>query len=279
MVNKTDANQNNTPKNQDQHKPNILDVATLSTGFYIPQKEKLLRSYSETANLVRDFVESIYGAEFADTVYQDALEEYEKLIPDIPHLEGRLTGQLNSFLMITAQEVAAWKAMKKHGRTPAETWDICHEAITRRMKTFSKTKRWLLNKLMYSRVMLSRIKKRAETNTHLKSGDFEVAYVIGDGIEFDYEVDYVACGNYKFVQDQGVAEFAPYVCMSDIALGTALGWGLTRTQTLADGCDLCDFRFKKGGNLRISSKTPEVQATIDRISEKEAGLIRKALLS
>jgi len=117
--------------------------------------------------------------------------------------------------------------------------------------------------------MLSRIKKRAQTNTHLKSGDFEVAYVVGDGIEFNYEVDYVACGNYKFVLDQGVEEFAPYVCMSDIALGTALGWGLTRTQTLADGCDRCDFRFKKGGNLRISSKAPEIQATIDKIAKKE----------
>jgi len=269
MTKKADVYPNNKPENQDKDKPNILNRATQSTGFYIPQTENLLRSYSETAGLVKDFVESIYGTEFADKLYEDALKEYEKLIPDIPHLEGSMTGQLNSFLMITAQEVAAWKAIKKHGLTPAEAWEICHEAITRRMKTFPKIKRWFLKKIMYSRVMLSRIRKRAETNTHLKSGDFEVAYIIGDGNEFDYEVDYVACGNYKFVLDQGVEEFAPYVCMSDIALGTALGWGLTRTQTLADGCDRCDFKFKKGGNLRISSKTPSVQATIDKIAKKE----------
>ena len=269
MTKKADTYRNNIPENQDQDKPTILNRATQSTGFYIPHKEKLLKSYSKAADLVKDFVVSIYGAEFADKLYGDALKEYEKLIPNIPHLEGSMTGQFNSFLMITAQEVAAWKAMKKHGLTPTEAWEICHEAITRRMKTFPKTKRWFLNKLMYSRVMLSRIKKRAETNTHLKSGDFEVAYVIGDGKEFDYEVDYVACGNYKFVKDQGVEEFAPYVCMSDIALGTALGWGLTRTQTLADGCNWCDFRFKKGGNLHISSKTPEVQATIDKIAQKD----------
>ncbi len=43
----------------------------------------------------------------------------------------------------------------------------------------------------------------------------------------------------------------------------ALSWDLTRTQTLADGCDHCDFRFKKGAGMQITSKTPEVQETIN----------------
>jgi hypothetical protein len=30
------------------------------------------------------------------------------------------------------------------------------------------------------------------------------------------------------------------------------------------------FRFKKGAGVRISSKTPEVQATIERIAKREA---------
>ncbi|MBU2608259.1 MAG: hypothetical protein KKF26_02975 [Chloroflexi bacterium] len=58
--------------------------------------------------------------------------------------------------------------------------------------------------------------------------------------------------------------------MADIALGKAMGWGLIRTETLADSSERCDFRFKKGGELRISSKTTDVQATIERIREKEA---------
>jgi hypothetical protein len=45
---------------------------------------------------------------------------------------------------------------------------------------------------------------------------------------------------------------------------------LIRTQTLADGCDYCDFRFKKGAVTQISSKTPEVQDAIERIRDKEA---------
>ncbi|MFV9646932.1 MAG: L-2-amino-thiazoline-4-carboxylic acid hydrolase [Desulfobacterales bacterium] len=73
---------------------------------------------------------------------------------------------------------------------------------------------------------------------------------------------------------RGRGVFAPYVCMSDIVLSEAMGWGLIRTQTLADGCPHCDFRFKKGAATQISSKTPEVQESIERIRKKEAKSIR-----
>ena len=69
--------------------------------------------------------------------------------------------------------------------------------------------------------------------------------------------------------DHGGEEFAPYICMSDIALSDGMGWGLTRTQTLADGCDHCDFRMKKGAKTQISSRTPEVQKAIDAIQAQE----------
>ncbi len=149
-------------------------------------------------------------------------------------------------------------------------WEICHDALRLRMERFSKIKRWLLARLMYSSFVKKRMQKRAEQGQQLRFGDFEVKYVIGDGENFDFGVDYVGCGNYKFMQDQGAEEFAPYVCMSDIALSDAMGWGLIRTETLADSCERCDFRFKKGSKTQISSKTPEVQATIEKIAKREA---------
>ncbi len=116
---------------------------------------------------------------------------------------------------------------------------------------------------------MRRIRRRAESGEILKFGDFEIRYINGDGKEFDWGVDYVACGHYTFLKAQGAEEFAPYVCLSDMALGDALGWGLIRTQTIADGCESCDFRFKKGSETKISSKTPEVQATIEKILKSQ----------
>lgn len=239
-------------------------------GYYASRKPKLLEDFDITANLVRNFVISNYGEDFTDLIYRDARDEYETLIPKIPRIKGMRGAALNSFLLITAQEVAFYKAMKKHGKKPGEAWEICHEALKLRMEKFPRIKRWLFGRIMNSGILKKRMRKLAEKGKSLGFGDFEVRYVIGKGEGFDFGVDYVTCGNYNFVKDQGAEEFAPYVCMSDIALGTAMGWGLTRTETIADGCDRCDFRFKKGNKTRISSKTPEVQTTIEKIAKREA---------
>ncbi|MFC1929772.1 L-2-amino-thiazoline-4-carboxylic acid hydrolase [Chloroflexota bacterium] len=244
--------------------------------YYVSRKLKLLKDFDKTASLVKDPVVSSYGSDFADTLYREARQEYEALIPQIPHIKDFRGGPLNSFLRITAQELAVYKAMKKHGKTAGEAWEICHEALRLRMKQFPKIKRWLFGYIMYSHFLKRVVKKRAEEGKQVRSGDFEVRYLIGDGESFDYGVDYIACGNYKFLQNQGAEEFAPYVCMSDIALSDAMGWGLIRTETLADGCEKCDFRFKKGGKTQISSKTPEVQTTIKIIRKKEAKPHRQA---
>jgi hypothetical protein len=237
--------------------------------YYLPKKSKLLKDFDKTADLVEDYLVKRYGKELADRLYSETRQEYEKIIPEIPHIEGPRARALNLFLLIVAQELAVYRIIKKHGKSLGETWEICHEAIKLRMEKFSKIKRWLLKKLMYSNFLMKRVKRRAERGEQLKFGDFEVRYLIGDGKEFDWGVDYVACGHYTFLKAQGAEEFAPYVCLSDIALGDALGWGLIRTQTIADGFQTCDFRFKKESETRISSKTPEVQATIEKILKSQ----------
>lgn len=237
--------------------------------YYFSRKSKLLKSFDKTAGLVKNAVISRYGKDFADMLYKETRQEYEALIPKIPHIEGVRASALNSFLRITAQEVTVYKVMKRHGKTMGETWEVCHKALITSLEKMSPIKRWFLSRLMYLRVVKKRMQQRAEQHEHEKLGEFEIKYVMGSGKDFDFGVDYVACGNYNFVKEQGAAEFAPYVCMSDIALSDALNWGLIRTETLADGCERCDFRFKEGGNTRISSKTPEVQATIERIRQKE----------
>ena len=210
-----------------------------------------------------------YGKELAEKLYTDAREEYEQIIPEIPYTKGARAKALNSFLLITAQELAVYKAMKKNGKSPQEAWELCHKALRLRMKEYSKIRKWLIKKLMFSGLLKKRVKMRAEKKVMMKVGDFQIRYIKGDGKEFDWGVDYVKCGNFNFLKAQGAEEFAPYVCMSDIALGDALEWGLIRTHTIADGYETCDFRFKKGSDCRISSKTSEVQQTNARIERQE----------
>jgi hypothetical protein len=230
--------------------------------------ERLLRDFDKTAELVQSFVADRYGEEGNNVLYRGARKKYEEIIPQIPRIEGARAKALNSFLRITAQEVAVYKAVQERGGTAAEAWEVCHEAIRLRMNGFPKWKRWLLRRFMYSGVVRRIVRRREEKNEQPRFGDFEIRYLTGDGTAFDFGVDYVRCGNLELAKKLGAEEFAPYVCMSDIALSDALGWGLIRTQTLADGYSHCDFRFRRCSETRISSKTPDVQETIERIERR-----------
>lgn len=238
-------------------------------GYYNKRKEALLKELDRTTLLMEDSLVARYGKDLASALQREVRQEYEKLISEIPYIKGMRARPLNTFLLITVQELATYKAMKKHGKSSGEAWELCHEALRFRLAEIPQWKRWLLRLFMFSRPVRKIVEIRARQQQKVRFGDFEVEYLIGEGHDFGFGVNYLQCGNLNFVKKHGGEEFAPYVCMSDIALSDAMGWGLIRTQTLADGCHYCDFRFKKGGATQISSRTLEVQKTIERIRNKE----------
>jgi hypothetical protein len=238
--------------------------------YYTSRKPKLLKDFDKTASMVKGVFISWYGGEFADTILKEARQEYEDLIPHIPYIGSHAPPALRLFIIVSAWELAAYKAMKRHGKSAEEAWELCHEALKVRLKAVPGFVRCLIRFLLFSNLIKKRARKIAERTQRHPFGHWAFRFVEGDGKNFDWGVDYIGCSIYKFIQDQDAEEFAPYVCLSDIALSDTFGWGLIRTQTIADGCEFCDFRFKKGSETEISSKTAEVQAVIERIEKKEA---------
>ena len=86
--------------------------------YYHSQKSKLLKDFDATASLIRDYLVKRYGQNLAEILSREVRREYEHLIPEVPFIEGMRARALNSFLLITAQEVAVYKAMKKRGKGP-----------------------------------------------------------------------------------------------------------------------------------------------------------------
>jgi hypothetical protein len=228
--------------------------------YYVHKKAKLLKNFDKTASLIRDYVVSQYGEKLAEILNQTAREEYEELISHMPHIDS--LPALNSFLRISALELSVFRAMKEHGKSAPEAWDICHEALRARTAAMPKLLRRLLGWYLFTGFVKNRARKMAGRDL----GGFTIEYIEEEG---DWGVNYRRCAIYDFLKGQDAADFAPYVCLSDIALSDAMGWGLKRTETLADGSDKCDFRFRRGAQTEISSRISEVQAAIDRITGNE----------
>jgi hypothetical protein len=71
-------------------------------------------------------------------------------------------------------------------------------------------------------------------------------FVEGDGEAFDYGLDVTECGICKFYRAHGAGGLAPYMCLSDYVVSRAFGRGLVRYKTIAEGAEVCDFRYKQG---------------------------------
>ena len=61
--------------------------------------------------------------------------------------------------------------------------------------------------------------------------------------EYDLGYNYTECGICKLCRDEGCPELAKYMCRLDYIIADMMGADLVRTMTLAQGGDMCDFRY------------------------------------
>ena len=120
-------------------------MANQVIGYYSSHKKKALRGFEASCALMRSSLVARYGKELANTLEDDAHLQYEKLIPEIPCIQRAL----NTFLLISAQELAVYKALAKHGKSPGEAWELCHETLRLRLAEFPQRKRGLMRRFMF----------------------------------------------------------------------------------------------------------------------------------
>jgi len=221
------------------------------------------RDFERSLAAVGPALDARYGPEHAALLRDDARTALARLAPRVPWIRGPRGVLLNTFLAITAQELAAYHAFRDRGYPREEAWAWCHRALIVRLDRVPAWRRRAVARLMGSAAIRGVVALRARGGGTHRIGGFEVRYHAGDGTNFDFGVDYLRCANLDFTLANDGAPFASYVCLSDLALSELFGWGLTRKETLADGCTRCDFRFRPGDPTRISSSLPHVQAAIE----------------
>lgn len=62
---------------------------------------------------------------------------------------------------------------------------------------------------------------------------------------FELGYDYYECGVCKLCREEACPELARYMCRLDYLMADMMGMTLTRTKTLAEGGDYCDFRYSR----------------------------------
>ena len=219
------------------------------SNYYLKRKKRLLLEFDLVARSARAVIEAYFG-ENARALTAETRREFENLIPQFPYIGGKQPH--TEFIIFTGMLLAVYRVNKAHGKNAEQTGEMVFEMGRAFLNSFPTFLLRLFMPLNFSRRYLDLVRKGAIESQQRKYPEGNVInFIEGDGVTFDYGVDYLECASCKFLAKQGAPEIAPYLCPVDILFSEALGWGLTRTTTLAGGADRCDFRFKKGGRTNV----------------------------
>ena len=221
------------------------------SNYYIARKKRFLTELDLVAKSARPVIDRYFGDEHARALTAETRREFENLIPQLPYIGGKQP--FTEFIVFTGMLLAVYRVSIAQGKTVEQTGELVYEIGRAFLKTSPVFLLRPLTPLKFSRRSWNRLQKRAiESHARKYPDDYVYDFVEGDGTTFDYGVDYIECTSCKFLAKQGAPELAPYLCPVDILFSKALGWGLLRTMTLAEGADKCDFRFMKGGQTSVA---------------------------
>ena len=212
------------------------------TASYDPAE--ILKGYDQWEQTRKDFFAVHYGDRIAAEMITEMRKEYESLIPAIPYI-GENNSRLN-YLIPAVVQLAHYSALKKFEVTLKEFYILCMEPYRDYIYSSPERNRHVSGYLYCkSKLLRSMFKNNInQTQEHLYEGDWVGAFVEGDGVEFDWGIDYTECGICKFYQSQGETELLPWLCKTDFIQSKAYNTGYTRAKTLAAGDAVCDMRWQ-----------------------------------
>jgi hypothetical protein len=228
-------------------------MADRDQGYDVAQQAEWIRALDEDVRRWRPFLVAAYGSEAAEALLQDCRRAFDALVPHIPYIGGEESW--TDSLLESVRCLALYRAMRRHGRTAAETGRILWDAVmARRDEPLASI---APSQVLTPEQLTERRRRRAKLSQERRHpGGFVCTYVPGDGQAFDYGYDYTECASQKLYRAHGAVEFLPYYCYLDFAYSRIYGLGLARSMTLAEGDEKCNHRFKKGRETRATWPPP-----------------------
>jgi hypothetical protein len=186
-----------------------------------------------------------FGQSRARMLVQDIRGEYEALAPEMPTIGGE-ENPFTEWLTYGVYYLAVYRVLTSQDQSIEQVGRIIYETY----ETMADYPAWMLRlvgSLKYGEGYVKQLKEAAAASQERRyPGDWVCTFVEGDGETFDYGLDITECGICKFYHAQGADELAPYMCLSDYVVSQAFDRGLVRYKTIAEGAEVCDFRYKQG---------------------------------
>ena len=185
-----------------------------------------------------------YGETKAQMLDQEIQQGLETALAQLPYIGTPEENKWADNMPSAAFALAAYRVLVPEYATLEE---LGHMLYTTFQLNLSGIPSLIMRTTYNEDAMIERLKAlAARSQKRQYPEDWVMTFVDGTGQDFTYGVDVTECAIQKYLTTQGAPELMRYLCLTDYVLSEAMGRGLVRYKTLAEGCTVCDFRYKKG---------------------------------
>jgi len=186
------------------------------------------------------------GLSNMDEIRQEVMDEFEIVLTQMPYVGGAAS-RMSDFFMRLMGFMAIGRVLRRHGVPLPVIGDIERETYKAQLLTVPEAERLASGRQFMSPENQTWLREQAIKSL---AGEFPEDFVYdfvepGPGDNFEFGINYKACGFCKFAARHGDNEILSHICGLDFDAYATRGIRLERTQTLAGGASHCNFRFSR----------------------------------
>ena len=181
-----------------------------------------------------------------DRVRQEVMDEFEIVLSQMPYVGGSAS-RMSDFFMRLMGFMAIGRVLRRHRVSLAVIGEIERESYKAQLLMVPEAERLASGRQFMSPENQALLREQAaKSHAEEYPDDFVYDFVEPEtGDNFDFGINYKACGFCKFAVRHGDQEILPHICGLDFEAYATRGIRLERTQTLAGGASYCNFRFSR----------------------------------
>jgi hypothetical protein len=183
-----------------------------------------------------------------DRIRREVMDEFEIVLGQMPYVGGTAS-RMSDFFMRFMGFMAIGRVLRRHNVAVSVIAEIERDAYKAQLLTVPQADRIAAGRQFMSPENQALLRAQAAKSTSPSHQDafpedFVYDFVApGPDDDFEFGINYKACGFCKFAAQHGDKEILPSLCGLDYAAYATRGIHLERTQTLAGGASHCNFRF------------------------------------
>jgi hypothetical protein len=218
--------------------------------FYEFHREAMEALMRQRLALAEPMLRERVDAGDVDVIKREVMDEFTVVLTQMPYVGGA-ENRMSDFFMRLLGFMAIGRVLRRHGVPPSVIGDIERETLKAQMLAVPEADRLAAGRQFMSPENQALVREQAARSASRSHQDAFPEDFVYDFIEpgpndnFEFGVDYKACGFCKFAACHGDGEVLPNLCGLDFAAYATRGIHLERSQTLAGGATHCNFRFSR----------------------------------